>query len=523
MIRYNLMSLKIDVFYAVNSFIYTLRRLPIFRDLLTDDIYNNALLKKIIMILGFVLSSAKRILFRLLYFYVIYFISDLLCSKYLNLTFIHVYFIFYIIGLFINNKLLSASSKKYFSIILFSMDAKLYLKSNLIYDLISSILLNSLGFFVLSFFTSISFSTCLLLIVGSFLSRIVGEAFNIWFYIKNKYLFIDNNKLYFLVVCSLLLVCLLPYFGVFILDKLIFIFNCILFILAIVSIIYMNKVDDYKLIFKRINSSKAAMNKEEAKSYSRQAMVEVRDKDKVIDSKKIKGKKGYDLFNTIFFERHREILLRSAKKFAFVLIGIYTVIIFLILSKYLSKDAVSNFLLTKLSWFVLIMYFVNRGEIVTQAMFFNCDHAMLTYNFYRNPKVILGLFKKRLITVIKVNLIPTLVIAIGNMILLYLSSNDIYWLTYFSSFVFILLCSIFFSVHYLVIYYLLQPYNKDMQMKKASYSIVSLITYFVSYKLIDLVIDSLVFSILGIVFTISYIGIGLFLVYKFSYKTFKIN
>ena len=41
--------------------------------------------------------------------------------------------------------------------------------------------------------------------------------------------------------------------------------------------------------------------------------------------------------------------------------------------------------------------------------------------------------------------------------------------------------SIFFSVHYLVLYYLLQPYNTAMQMRSASYSLASMITYFVCY------------------------------------------
>ena len=66
------------------------------------------------------------------------------------------------------------------------------------------------------------------------------------------------------------------------------------------------------------------------------------------------------------------------------------------------------------------MYFINRGAIVTQAMFFNCDHAMLGYNFYRERTTILELFKKRLTTLVKVNLLPAITIGIGNSILLIL-------------------------------------------------------------------------------------------------------
>ena len=132
-------------------------------------------------------------------------------------------------------------------------------------------------------------------------------------------------------------------------------------------------------------------------------MMDIKEKDKEISAKKLKGKKGYDLFNTIFFERHKEILLRSAKWYALVSL---IVIIITVINTQLSpelKQSLNNFLLNNIAWFVIVMYFINRGAIITQAMFYNCDHSMLTFNFYRNPKVILNVFKTRVLTVSKVN------------------------------------------------------------------------------------------------------------------------
>ena len=108
------------------------------------------------------------------------------------------------------------------------------------------------------------------------------------------------------------------------------------------------------------------------------------------------------------------------------------------------------------------------------------------------------------------------------MILLILSGGTVV-INYFMIPLFILLLSVFFSVHYLVIYYLLQPFNKDLEMKKASYSLVSGLTYFISYTITDLRVSSFLFSMYGLVFTIMYIIISLFLVYRFAPKTFKIN
>jgi hypothetical protein len=89
---------------------------------------------------------------------------------------------------------------------------------------------------------------------------------------------------------------------------------------------------------------------------------------------------------------------------------------------------------------------------------------------------------------------------------------------------FIVMFSIFFSVHYLVLYYLLQPFNKDMQMKKMSYGVVSFLTYYFSYVIFfDLVVSTVTLSIISIVFVVLYIIIGLFLVNRLAPRTFKLN
>ena len=88
---------------------------------------------------------------------------------------------------------------------------------------------------------------------------------------------------------------------------------------------------------------------------------------------------------------------------------------------------------------------------------------------------------------------------------------------------FIIILSVFFSVHYLVIYYLMQPYNKDLEIKSFSYTFVSLITYVVCYFLSDVQMSSLYFSMIGLIFTIVYIVISLRIVYRRAPFTFKIN
>ena len=126
--------------------------------------------------------------------------------------------------------------------------------------------------------------------------------------------------------------------------------------------------------------------------------------------------------------------------------------------------------------FILILYVINRGTAYTQAMFMNCDHSILTYRFFRTPKVILGLFRERLKTIILINLMPAMVIAIGLPVLLLITGGTDNVLNYAALFFSIIAISVFFSVHYLVLYYLLQPYNVSTEMKSSTYSVIQTIT-----------------------------------------------
>ena len=114
-------------------------------------------------------------------------------------------------------------------------------------------------------------------------------------------------------------------------------------------------------------------------------MVEVKNKDKIIDNKKIKNKKGYDLFNTIFFERHKEILMRSCYRFSLILIGIY---LFLLGSLFFGNlnNNINNFLLTHLGFFVIIMYFIILFIINTIHIIINIKRKSRNMSFFKQIK-----------------------------------------------------------------------------------------------------------------------------------------
>ncbi len=516
-------SLQIDYAYSVNSFIYTLQKLPLFNDLLTEDAYNSKILKKIVGLFGITVSTLRVIFLKFMYFFMIFYLSYEISQNNLIKTFFNIYFFLTILGLFINNKLLNTAKKKYFTLIVFNVDASKYLKASIIWMQTTNLILNTICiYFFMSILNSPNILYGLVLLILTYSARLVGEALNIIFYKKYNYIWYSNTTLYFPILITLLLLALLPVINIYIPFTLITIITIILFILSIPSLIYLLNIKDYKLMYKQLSTVTKVMNSKNDKDYLKQAMVDVKDKDKKIDEKLLKDKKGYDFFNTIFFERHKEILLRSAKKYSLFLILIYIFLNYLVYTKVNYLISINSLLFYNLSWFIIIMFIINRGAIITQAMFFNCDHAMLNYNFYREEKTIINLFKQRLLTVIKVNLLPAIVVGLGNISILLVSRNYNI-LIMISQFIFIICLSILFSVHYLVIYYLLQPFNKEMEVKKSSYSFVTLITYVLTYKLSGIVLKTPYLSLITLFITIIYIVISILLVKKYAPKTFKLN
>ena len=138
------------------------------------------------------------------------------------------------------------------------------MKSSLWFDIIKSLILNIIGFIIISsFYVEIPVATIVLLCGTSILTRVVGEGWELDFYKKHGYRWMDKT-IYYFILCGLFIgTSLLPYFGFYLLDGFIFVTFLFLFFVSILSINYLYKTHDFKLIFKRLNTKTRIMNLEE--------------------------------------------------------------------------------------------------------------------------------------------------------------------------------------------------------------------------------------------------------------------
>lgn len=235
-------------------------------------------------------------------------------------------------------------------------------------------------------------------------------------------------------------------------------------------------------------------------------------------------KTGCARFNELFVRRNYRLLMRPARRTAVIAGAALALGCAACLALPEIAAAINGALVPALPMMLLLMYFINRGNTVTQVLFFSCDSSMLSYRFYRQPRVILGIFTARLKSLTAINLLPTAVIALGLPLLLLCSGGTDTPTDYLVLPLAILAMSVFFSVHYLVLYYLLQPYTAGLENTSFGYRLITGLTYFVCYMIYANVHGAtMAFGIGMIVFAAVYVAAALLLAYRLAPRTFKLR
>lgn len=244
----------------------------------------------------------------------------------------------------------------------------------------------------------------------------------------------------------------------------------------------------------------------------------------ILDAGPDSRKTGCARFNELFVRRNYRLLMRPARRTAVIAGAALALGCAACLALPEIAAAINGALVPALPMMLLLMYFINRGNTVTQVLFFNCDSSMLSYRFYRQPRVILGIFTARLKSLTAINLLPTAVIALGLPLLLLCSGGTDTPTDYLVLPLAILAMSVFFSVHYLVLYYLLQPYTAGLENTSFGYRLITGLTYFVCYMIYANVHGAtMAFGIGMIVFAAAYVAAALLLAYRLAPRTFKLR
>lgn len=508
--------------YKVNSILYSLKQVPLLKKILPQRLYQVKGLKIFANVISVIWEIISVFGGKLLYFLaMIGWMGSLYEKVPQDQVFLHILFFLTLIGAFMNTSMFDPSRDKYYAMILMRMNARAYTLVNYGYAILKTIV----GFLpftiLLGRSRDIPLWVCLMLPFCVAGAKLIVAAYFLRDYEKNGYVRNENEmqKGYW-IAAGILLGCAygLPAAGLALPGAvstglmLAFIPLGMLSIRKIMTFAHYRQINQELLAqqLKQMDAVKTLQKDASEKSIS-------------ADTSITSSRKGFEYLNELFIKRHKKILWKSTIRIALICLALVVGVVVILQFAPEAKPDINELILNWLPYFAFIMYAINRGTGFTQALFMNCDHSLLTYSFYKQPKFVLKLFRIRLREIMKVNALPAVVIGAGLALILYVSGGTDNPLNYVVLFVSILCMSAFFSIHYLTMYYLLQPYNAGTEMKSATYRIIMTVTYVVCYVLMQIRLPVLVFGIGCIVFCVLYSAAACVLVYRFAPKTFRIR
>ena len=509
--------------YRVNSILYALKQMLLIKMILPSVLYGARGLKIFANILSAIWEILSAFLGKFIYLMCIYAIVAYGYDGYSNTSelFLHMLLFLTIIGAFMNTNLFNPSKEKYYAVFLMRMDAKQYVLINYGYAILKVVI----GFmpFMILVGSMLDLPLWLDVILPFSIAglKLFVAATSLWDYEKRGLAYNENRLGKFLwafVALMIIVACGLPAVNIAVPQ----IVSTALFIafvpLGIIGAVKVIRFDEYKAVFRDLFAQTQPFADKKTQALRKQSEKYIS-----ADTSITSDRKGFEYLNELFIKRHKNILWSASKMITYVCL---VLIAGAIIASYVFpefREVTNHLILNWLPYFVFIMYIINRGTGFTQALFVNCDHSLLTYPFYKQPGMILKLFAIRLREIMKINALPALVIGAGLALLLFITGGTDNPLNYAVIIVSILCMSAFFSVHYLTIYYLMQPYNAATEIKNGMYQVVKVATYVVCYYMIKVRMPAIIFGTAAIAFCVLYCMIACILVYRFAPKTFRLR
>ena len=509
--------------YRVNSILYGLRQIPLIKKLLPDSLYESRGLKVFAGVLSALWELLSVFLGKAVYLALIFAAAagGIYKGDDPGRAMLHIYLILTFVGAFVNTYLFNPTRDKYYAIVLLRMDARQYALIQYGYKMLKLLLGLLVLFPIFGRLVGLPLWQCLLMAPGTAGAKALAAAFCLFRYEKNG-TYPNENMLGKLQWAAILLLSaaafILPAVGLMVPE---------LFCVGLMGLFFLGglaftgkilRFQEYRAICQAMLSQMLSQM-DQASGAAKKQTEKLISPEAGITSKKA----GFEYLNELFIKRHQKILWRSSRRIALVCACVFLGLLCFVYAQPKVGEELGGRLLTFLPYFVYIMYFLNRGTGFTRALFMNCDHSLLTYSFYRRPKAILKLFSIRLREIVKINLLPAAVIGAGLSLLLYVTGGSRRPSDYLLIVVSILCMSVFFSVHYLTIYYLLQPYNAGTEMKSGTYGLICFATYLVCFCMMQVRIPLLFFSLACILFCVIYCAAACLLVYRLAPKTFKLR
>lgn len=250
--------------------------------------------------------------------------------------------------------------------------------------------------------------------------------------------------------------------------------------------------------------------------------ISMREKLTLNQSKDFSHLQGQAFLNALLFYRYHSILKKSLLFRAGVLSFIGAIAV--ILSFFNVFEGVQQSAMTSIfPTLFFVLYISSMGKKIVQLVFVNCDISMLHYPFYREKNTILKGFNDRFKRSLAYNGIITSVIFFIFILIGLLNPSLLDRSFYMVLSLLLISLTVFFSFHELFIYYLLQPFNSDMEAVNPVYRFVSASLYWIAYISLQLELTGFAYALSVSIFSLLYVAIGYFVILKKAPQTFRMK
>lgn len=518
-----------------NGIIYALQKLPLIGKKVPNRLYRHTNLKIILGVIATIFSVLGRFIGKGIYLGVMimvpaYYINGGMENIYP--LFLQMFFLLSLVfGTIMESRVFTGSIREAFDMIrLMRCDAKKYYLKNIIYKNIADFIYFMPAMFIVGAIIGMEPIKAVILIFEFVALRFIGEG--VYLFVYSGFGLILHEKMWFvipLMVGALAVSYGLPFLKIAIDCEAIlfnFVTTSIIGALAVLSIMYEIKYRKYSNISIKMLRQQVFTDAEGAVEKAMFAEVTLDEKkmQKEDLSKNLyEDKKGYEYLNALFFRRHIKIMVAPIRVRVIIVGAVFIAGVCLVYFAPETRENLIDALKGMSPLMVFIMYMMSTGARCCKAMFYNCDASLLRYSYYREKDVILSNFKSRLKRIVGLNLIPTVELCIAIVLIVIISGYSGELLTLVPLILSILCLSCFFSIHHLFMYYVLQPYTEEFQIKSPIFSAVNGAVYFISYLCLNIKTAPSYFTFLVLAITIVYMFVALIVTYKVAPRTFKVK
>jgi len=535
MVRTFINSFKVSFTQNANISIYFLKRIPLVGKKIPERLYKQTRSKVIMEIISGIWGLLCTFFKKFLYLGVMIILPSLFIAgdtSPILPEFLHIFFFLsFVLGSLMESTVFDINDMSaFYMITLMKSDPRKYYLGEILYRRLKLFIYFLFPIIIIGLIMGFSPLKAVVIIIELIAFRFMSDWLHLFTYEKTGMILAEKSFFVFpLLLVSLAASYALPVLGVTI-DFQFILFNIFiiipLLILGAASFIYLWKYKKYPQISKYILTRDKLFDMEnfEADLNFESVKLDENNMNKEDLITKIYDKKqGYEYLNSLFFLRHRKILVSPIKTIVTTIGVIFLICMCLILFFPNIRKLIPDIIGRSTPLLVFIMYLMSTGDRICKAMFYNCDISLLRYHYYREGNIVLANFTSRLKMTILLNIVPAIALCLAIAGVIAASGSNSRFISLIPLFLCIICLSCFFSIHHLFMYYVLQPYTAELTVKSPSFTIITVVMYLVCYACLQIHTSSYYFTLGVLIVTLLYMAVALILTYKLAPRTFKLR